>query len=114
MSHEPDRVGPSAWLGEHEPPEDSGAQTQSRFRFQHECTARSCVGMLVLDRVASVVCEEHEDFVVIYADGAVELVSVKHRENSKGPWTFARSARKVVSGICTAAGLRPAVALAAA
>ena len=60
--------------------------------------ARSCVGMLVLDRVASVVCEEHEDFVVIYADGAVELVSVKHRENSKGPWTFAT--------LCSEGGVR--------
>jgi Cap4 dsDNA endonuclease len=98
MSHEPDQVGPSEWLGEHEPPEDSGAQTQSRFRFQHECTARSCVGMLVLDGVASVVCEEHEDFIVIYADGVVELVSVKHREESKGPWTFAT--------LCSEGGVR--------
>jgi hypothetical protein len=98
MSHGPDQVGPSEWLGKHKPPEDSGAQTQSRFRFQHECTARSCVGMLVLDRVASVVCEEHEDFIVIYADGAVELVSVKHREDSKGPWTFAT--------LCSEGGVR--------
>jgi hypothetical protein len=77
------------WLAEHGPPDDAGAETQSRFRFQHECTARSCIAMLLDGGVVSVVCEEHEDFVVIYADRTFELVSVKHRENSQGPWNFA-------------------------
>jgi hypothetical protein len=44
--------------------------------------------MLLEDSVTGVVCEEHEDFVVIYAAGRAELVSVKHREPSKGPWSF--------------------------
>lgn len=90
------RVGESGevqlneWLAGSAPADDSGAQTQSRFRYQHECTARSCVGMLLPDRpVASVLCEEHEDFIVIYTDDRVELVSVKHREASRGPWSFA-------------------------
>jgi hypothetical protein len=90
MSGEPGEVQPDELLAASEPADDSGAQTQSRFRYQHECTARSCVGMLLPDRpVASVVCEEHEDFIVIYTDGRIELVSVKHREASRGPWSFA-------------------------
>ncbi len=90
MSANLGEVQPPNWLAGSEPAEDSGAQTQSRFRYQHECTARSCVGMLLHDkRVASVVCEEHEDFIVIYTDGRIELVSVKHREVSRGPWSHA-------------------------
>jgi hypothetical protein len=90
MSAGLEEVQPPEWLSGSEPAEDSGAQTQSRFRYQHECTARSCVDMLLPDnRVASVVCEEHEDFIVIYADGRIELVSVKHREVSRGPWSYA-------------------------
>jgi Cap4 dsDNA endonuclease len=70
-------------------PEDAGAETQARFRYQHECTACSCFAMLAETTVAAVVCEHHEDFVVIHADNGLELVSVKHRENSQGPWSFA-------------------------
>lgn len=94
-----EEVRPPEWIARSEPAEDAGAQTQSRFRYQHECTARSCVGMLLPDnRVASVVCEEHEDFIVIYTDGRVELVSVKHREASRGPWSYA--------ALCSDGGLK--------
>lgn len=90
MSADLEEVQPPEWLAGNKPAEDSGAQTQSRFRYQHECTARSCVGMLLPDNcVASVVCEEHEDFIVIYTDERIELVSVKHREASRGPWSYA-------------------------
>jgi Cap4 dsDNA endonuclease len=98
MTDRHQEIEPAEWLARHSPSDDAGTGTQSRFRFQHECTARSCIAMLVDDSVVSVVCEEHEDFVVIYADQAFELVSVKHRENSQGPWTF--------GSLCTDGGVK--------
>ena len=68
--------------------DDSGVRTQSAFRFQHECTARLCIPMFVRESVLFVVCEEHEDFVVFYEAAPPELVSVKHRDPSRGAWTF--------------------------
>ncbi|HEU4461039.1 MAG TPA: dsDNA nuclease domain-containing protein [Solirubrobacterales bacterium] len=82
-------IGDISLLAENSSPEDAGAETQSRFRYQHECTVRSCIPLLLAKQVTAVVCEEHEDFVVFYEDALPELVSVKHREVSQGPWTFA-------------------------
>jgi Cap4, dsDNA endonuclease domain len=81
--------GDGDWLASQAAPDDSGSETQSRFRYQHECTARLCIPMLVRRSVVAVVCEEHEDFVVFYDNAPPELVSVKHREGSQGAWTFA-------------------------
>jgi hypothetical protein len=81
-------AGDPGLLAQHPAPEDAGAEVQSRFRYQHECTVRSCVPLLVGRQVTAVVCEQHEDFVVFYEDAKPELVSVKHREPSQGPWTF--------------------------
>lgn len=78
----------ASWLPGQGPPDDAGAQTQSRFRFQHECTARPCVALLARERVTAAVCEEQEDFVVFFQSDAPELVSVKHREGARGAWTF--------------------------
>lgn len=78
----------TAWLLQRPAPDDAGAQTQSSFRFQHECTARACAPLLVRERVTFVICEEHEDFIVFLEDSAPELVSVKHRDASRGAWTF--------------------------
>jgi Cap4 dsDNA endonuclease len=69
------------------PADDTGAQTHGRYRFQWECAARHCFAMLLGSDIVAIVCEWEEDFVVFYADRAPELVSVKHRELSQGPWT---------------------------
>ncbi|MFF7756026.1 dsDNA nuclease domain-containing protein [Streptomyces sp. NPDC007971] len=71
------------------PEEDSGSDTLGRYRYQAEVAARDCLVMLTQDTIDSVVCEWHEDFVVVWTDGSVELVSVKHREETQGPWTLA-------------------------
>ena len=71
------------------PEEDSGSDTLGRYRYQAEVAARDCLAMLTQDAIDFVVCEWHEDFVVAWADGSVELVSVKHREGTQGPWTLA-------------------------
>ncbi|MGX1266815.1 dsDNA nuclease domain-containing protein [Streptomyces phaeoluteigriseus] len=71
------------------PEEDSGSDTLGRYRYQAEVAARDCLAMLTQDAIDFVVCEWHEDFVVAWTDGSVELVSVKHREGTQGPWTLA-------------------------
>lgn len=70
------------------PEEDSGSDTLGRYRYQAEVAARDCLAMLTQEAIDFVVCEWHEDFVVAWIDGSVELVSVKHRERTRGPWTL--------------------------
>jgi Cap4 dsDNA endonuclease len=70
------------------PPEDVGATTHARYRYQWEVGARVCLAMLGEDGPSAILCEWHEDHVVFYGDGTAELVSVKHREVSEGPWTL--------------------------
>lgn len=71
-----------------QPGEDVGALTHARYRFQWEVGARVCAAMLTEAEVVALLCEWHEDHVVIFADGSLELGSVKHRELSEGPWTL--------------------------
>jgi hypothetical protein len=70
-----------------EPPEDdSGSDTQDRFAWQHHCAAVDCIAMLTNAGIRRVVCEIHEDHVVDHGASGLELVSCKHREQSRGPW----------------------------
>lgn len=69
------------------PPDDVGAETQARFRYQAEVAARYAFRMLP-GEVTAILCEWHEDFVVFLRGGGSELVSVKHREVDQGPWTL--------------------------
>lgn len=72
-----------------DPPEDDGAIAQANFRFQCEVIARWCYGLLEPQGPVAVVCEHHEDFVVVLADGRVDLASVKHRDRNRGTWSVA-------------------------
>lgn len=74
------------------PLDDSGSATQARFAFQHHCTARLVFAMLGASSVDLVVCERHEDAVVFYADGTVELVSIKHFDDQTLPLSALREA----------------------
>jgi hypothetical protein len=80
--------GAAHTLFELAPAEDSGSDTLGRYRYQAEVAARDCLAMLTQEAIDFVVCEWHEDFVVAWTDGSVELVSVKHREGTRGPWTL--------------------------
>ncbi|MFD9288433.1 dsDNA nuclease domain-containing protein [Streptomyces sp. NPDC060030] len=71
------------------PQEDSGSDTLGNYRYQAEVAAQMCIALVTQDFVESVVCEWHEDLVVSYADGSVELVSVKHRGKRRAPWNVA-------------------------
>jgi hypothetical protein len=79
------------------PPDDVGAQTADRYDWQALIAAVDCIA--AMSECASksttggstevwVICEHHEDFVLCIA-GAVQLVSVKHREPGLGGWTRA-------------------------
>ncbi|MEV5255915.1 dsDNA nuclease domain-containing protein [Streptomyces werraensis] len=69
------------------PGEDSGSETLGLFRYQAEVAAQACLAMLTEDVIDYVVCEWHEDFVIAFTNGEVELVSVKH--SSRTQWTLA-------------------------
>ncbi|WP_330294173.1 dsDNA nuclease domain-containing protein [Streptomyces griseorubiginosus] len=84
----PEADGSAHALFELAPEEDSGSDTLGRYRYQAEVAARDCLAMLTQEAIDFVVCEWHEDFVVARTDGSVELVSVKHREGTQGPWTL--------------------------
>lgn len=70
------------------PVEDSGSETLDRFEFQLQCVSRYCIDLL--DPAAdldAVVCEWHTDALLLRPRGRVAMVSVKHRESTRGPWT---------------------------
>jgi hypothetical protein len=68
-------------------PEDDGAEAQAYFRFQCEVIARWCYGLFEPDGPIAVVCEHHEDFMAVFANGQVDLASVKHRSRNRGAWS---------------------------
>lgn len=72
-----------------DPPDDVGAETLARFRFQAEVICRDVIGILT-GEVTAVICEWQEDAIVLHGNGSAELVSVKHRELSEGTWTTNR------------------------
>jgi hypothetical protein len=68
--------------------DDGGGIAGDGFGFQYDCIAHLAIQMIRDATVARIVCETHEDALVIFADGTVELVSCKARDNSK-PYTLA-------------------------
>ncbi len=70
------------------PLEDSGSETLARYVFQTLLTTLTCLEMLRDPDILEVVCEWHEDFVIV-RQNSIELVSVKHLEPSQGAWSLA-------------------------
>ncbi|MDD7938677.1 hypothetical protein PHK61_09640 [Actinomycetospora lutea] len=77
--------------------EDAGARTADLFDWQAAAAAVDALAQLagqqtdpaptLMMSARSIICEHHEDYACV-ADDNVELVSVKHRENSQGAWTW--------------------------
>jgi hypothetical protein len=80
------------------PTDDVGAATLDRFRYQAHLIARACAALVLDPRVSAVICEWHEDYVVQFANGPSEIVSVKHHDGSQNNWT--------VRQLCVDGGLR--------
>jgi hypothetical protein len=70
------------------PVEDAGALAQANFRYQCEAIAQWCYGLLDENGPLAVLCEYHEDFVVLHQNRDIELTSVKHRDRNRGAWSF--------------------------
>ncbi len=71
------------------PGEDAGAATADRYRFQYCCAAARLLAAVAAGVECEVICEWHEDFLVISSDGKVEAVSIKHRDDGSAAWTIA-------------------------
>ncbi|MFK3677978.1 hypothetical protein ACI2IP_09605 [Microbacterium sp. NPDC090218] len=75
-------------------PEDAGAQTLDRYVWQASMAVIDLFALAIAewgrDGAArfAIVCEHHEDYVVV-APAGTTLVSVKHRERTRGGWTLA-------------------------
>jgi hypothetical protein len=67
------------------PPDDSGTDALTRFRYQAHVAFRFCLGCYFQNGVVAVVPEHFEDVLV---DGADELrfVQIKTRDAERGPW----------------------------
>lgn len=68
------------------PKEDQGVVAQEGFGFQYDCIAKLAIRMLDDESIVSIVCETHEDCVVVFVEQGTELVSCKARSPSK-PYT---------------------------
>jgi hypothetical protein len=68
-------------------PVNTARETRARFRYQDECVALRCIPNLISGRVTAIVVEWSSDYLVVAADGTVELVSIKHREPDQPAWT---------------------------
>jgi hypothetical protein len=70
------------------PPEDAGATTVGRYRFQYCCAAARLLAAIAEERSCMVICEHHEDYLLLGDDGGIQAVSVKHREDHLAAWTL--------------------------
>lgn len=70
--------------------EDRGHETARWFAYQYSCTAQELLRML-REPIPWVRCEWHTDFICAGTRGNVphQLISVKHRQSSQGPWALA-------------------------
>ena len=66
--------------------EDQGVVAGEGFGFQYDCIAKCAIKMLSDESLVLVVCETHEDSILIFSDSSAELVSCKARSPSK-PYT---------------------------
>lgn len=72
------------------PEEDSGAETLDRYLYQAHLVAARCASLLLEGRIKAIICEWHEDYIVQFANGPSELVSVKHHDGDQPHWTIAK------------------------
>lgn len=82
-----DVIGPGGGLSG-KPTEDSGAETSDRYHYQHCCAASRLLSAVSADEDCTLICEWHEDFLVIRRGQSIEAVSIKHREVHRPPWTI--------------------------
>jgi hypothetical protein len=75
---------------------NTARQTRARFRYQDECVALRCIANLLSGHVIAVVVEWSTDYIALFGNGSVELVSVKHRDPGQGEWPAGELRNKVL------------------
>ena len=66
---------------------DQGAETASRYRFQHTWAAIMCCALLDnTEDVETVYCEHHDDVLIRHTDGTFSAHQVKSRAATQTPW----------------------------
>ena len=72
-------------------PRNAARPTRARFEYQDACVALRCIPNLTSGSgLRAVLLEWSTDYVLVYDDDRVELVSVKHRDPGQGDWSFAK------------------------
>jgi hypothetical protein len=69
------------------PPDDSGTDAFTRFRYQAHVAFRFCLRCYFDQGVTAVVAEHFED-VLVESDDELRFVQVKTRNPDRGPWKF--------------------------
>jgi hypothetical protein len=78
-----DSTGQASLDLERPPAEDGGAGTSANYFYQTEVIASFCVSMPVDLSITKVICEWHEDFIIVRNQHPLlELVSVKHHHRA--------------------------------
>jgi hypothetical protein len=69
-------------------PEAFGPATVARYRFQYCCAGARLLAAIAEGRSCVVICEHHEDYLVLGDDCSMQAVSVKHREDHLAAWSI--------------------------
>lgn len=69
------------------PPDDSGTDAMTRFRYQAHVTFRFCLACYFEQGVIAVTPEHFED-VLVEATNELRFVQIKTRNPDRGPWKF--------------------------
>ena len=68
-------------------PDDTGAETASRYRFQYVCAAILCCALFDdTEDVEDVYCEHHEDVLTRHTDGTFSGYQIKTRDTTQFAW----------------------------
>lgn len=99
MTAIPEDASPAGRLRATPAPDDAGAQTADRFEWQAMVATADALslyfksldddGVLIPTADGSLICEHHEDWALVEGT-ASEIVSGKHREPSRGPYSSYR------------------------
>jgi hypothetical protein len=72
------------------PPDNTGTDTLSRFRYQAQLALPFCLECARQEKVRSVIMEHFEDIVLEYKD-YWQFIQVKSRNPDQGDWNFSRT-----------------------
>ena len=81
-------------VSETPPPDDTGADTFRRFRYQAHVIFRFCLDCALVGNVTSVLPEYFEDVALELSSNSWRFAQIKTRNPDQGPWTLADLLKK--------------------